>query len=174
MKKIRIFIFLLFCCFFILLSSCLSPFSKAAIDQANLDISFKKLRESPDSYIGMTTLLGGDIIQVDNKQEGTLLKIIQKRLDRKGYPRYEDITGGRFMVFVNDFLDPAVYRKGRKVTVIGEIRSKEVEKIGEVDYIYPLLHSRELYLWKEPAKEIEYYPYPIWHHGGLFFHRPVP
>ncbi len=151
MNKNKICLLWILFCFFILLSSCLSPFSKSTLEQVNLEISLKELRESTDSHEGLTMLLGGNIIEAHNKQEGTLLKIIQKRLDRRGHPCAEDITGGRFMVLVDDFLDPAIYREGRKVTIIGKIQEKQVEKIGEVDYIYPLLHAEEIYLWKEPA-----------------------
>jgi outer membrane lipoprotein len=112
-------------------------------------------------------LLGGEIIRTHNKQEGTTIEILQKRLNRWGRPKDEDDTGGRFLVFADRFLDPVVYSQGRRITVAGTVLGGHAEKIGEVDYVYPLLRAREIHLWQDRSRSVLVYPYPIWYQWDL-------
>jgi outer membrane lipoprotein len=69
---------------------------------------------------------------------------------------------GRYLVVVDRFLDPAIYRSGRDITVAGEVRGSEVHRLGEIDYRYPVIAASELYLWKKPLFPQAYpylYPY---------------
>lgn len=54
------------------------------------------------------------------------------------------------------FLDPFVYSVGRQVTVAGILAGKEVHPLGEISYTYPIVTSRELYLW--PVDDYFYLP----------------
>jgi len=54
---------------------------------------------------------------------------------------------GRFLVEVESFLDPAIYSAGRQITVAGVATGKEMRKLGQINYTYPVLTSKELYLW---------------------------
>jgi outer membrane lipoprotein len=38
-----------------------------------------------------------------------------------------------------------------KVTVVGSVFGKEVRPLGEIEYTYPIITKRELYIW--PAEE---------------------
>jgi outer membrane lipoprotein len=146
---------------------CSSPVSKSVRKELDPDISFDQLRELPASYQGRLVLLGGEIIRTNNKQEGTTIEILQKRLNRWGRPKDEDDTEGRFLVFAERFLDPVVYSKGRRITVAGTVLGGHKEKIGEVDYVYPLLRAREIHLWQDRSSSVLVYPYPIWYQWEL-------
>ena len=160
----RIFAFLLAVA---LTTGCSSPISKSVRNEIDSDISFLQLREQPASYEGRTVLLGGEIIRTHNEQQGTTIEILQKELDRWGCPKGEDETGGRFRVFTDHFLDPVVYSQGRRVTIAGTVAGGQVEKIGEVDYVYPLLLAREIHLWQDRPDSVIMYPYPVWYHWDL-------
>jgi len=146
---------------------CGSPVSKSVRKELDQDISFDQLRELPGSYEGRLVLLGGEIIRTHNKQGGTTIEILQKRLNRWGRPKDEDDTGGRFLVFAEHFLDPVVYSQGRRITVAGTVLGGHAEKIGEVDYVYPLLRAREIHLWQDRSSSVFVYPYPIWYQWEL-------
>ena len=88
-------------------------------------------------------LLGGDIIETENFPDKTLIIILQRPLDSKEKPSGEDKSKGRFIVSVPEFLDPAIYGQGRQITVAG----KEVRALDEIEYTYPIIDRRELYLW---------------------------
>jgi len=150
-----------------LTAGCSSPISKSVRKAVDPEISFGQLREQPAAYEGRLVLLGGVIIRTDNKQEGTMIEVLQKRLDRWSRPKEEDETGGRFRVFADRFLDPVVYSPGRRITVAGTVLGGHVEKIGEVDYVYPVLRAREIHLWQDRSRSVVLYPYPVWYYWNL-------
>jgi len=152
---------------FTLTVSCGAPVSKSVRKELDQNVSFDQLKEQPGSHEGKLVLLGGEIIRIHNKQEGTMIEILQKRLNRWGRPKDEDDTGGRFLVFADRFLDPVVYSQGRRITVAGTVLGGHTEKIGEVDYVYPLLRAREIHLWQDRSRSIFLYPYPIWYQWEL-------
>ena len=106
------------------------------------------------------------IVSSKNAREGTLLEILQKPSDRRGKPKDVDESGGRFLALYQGYLDVAIYRPGRKVTIGGEISGKRVLPLGEINYTYPLITVKEIYLWPE-EKEVNprelYWPCPWWH-----------
>ena len=59
------------------------------------------------------------------------------------------MSEGRFIIQTPGFLDPAIYSPGRKLTVAGTVAGKEVRPLGEIEYTYPIIEKRELYLWPE-------------------------
>ena len=150
-----------------LTAGCRSPISKSVRNEIDPEISFQQLREQPTSFEGRLVLLGGEIIRTHNKQEGTTIEVLQKDLDRWGRPKGKDETGGRFRVFADRFLDPVVYGQGRRVTIAGTVAGAQVEKIGEVDYVYPLLRAREIHLWQDRSRSVVIYPYPVWYQWDL-------
>jgi len=150
-----------------LTAGCSSPISKSVRTEIDPKISFQQLRDQPASYEGRTVLLGGEIIRTHNKPEGTTIEILQKELDRRGRPKGKDETGGRFRVFASGFLDPVVYCPGRRVTIAGAVAGCQVEKVGEVDYAYPLLGAREIHLWQDRPRSVVIYPYPVWYQWNL-------
>lgn len=80
-----------------------------------------------------------------------------------------DKSEGRYLVVVDRFLDPAIYRSGRDITVAGEVRGSEVRRLGEIDYRYPVIAASELYLWKKPLFP-QAYPY-LYHYGYPAYRR---
>jgi len=135
----------------LLLSSCAPPFSRAALDQVDRTITFKELRSDPGRYTGKWVMLGGSIVGVRNTKEVTLIEVLQRPMGRRGRPRDTDATEGRFIIASATFLDAAVYRAGRLITVIGEAAGVKVEPLGEIEYRYPVVSAKELRLWEPNA-----------------------
>lgn len=126
----------------------------------------------PAAYKGKLIIWGGEVISAINKKEGTWIEILQKPVDIQGRPRDIDYSEGRFLVLSPDYLDVAIYRKGRKVTVAGEIAGQETRLLGETEYLYPVILSRQVYLWPEEKKErlFPIYPYPYyWHYPWGYY-----
>jgi outer membrane lipoprotein len=113
-------------------------------------------------------MLGGDIVSIRNLTEGTLLEMLQKPLDATDRPLDTDQTEGRFMALCDGHLDPAVYSKGRQVTLAGLVLGTRTDTVGEITYVYPLLACLEVYLWPPMPDTRTLYPYGYWWPG----HRP--
>ncbi|MCY0966672.1 Slp family lipoprotein [Parathalassolituus penaei] len=126
---------------------------------------FKEVQANPDQYKGQTLVWGGQIVSVTNKDQSTVLEILQMPLWDTGKPRTErDLVGGRIHAHVPYFLDPEVYASGRLVSVRGTFAGIEAGKIGEHEYSFPTLDVNGIELWpKSQDPEVVYFmDYGFW------------
>lgn len=111
---------------------------------------------------------GGSILTVVNHTNDTEIEILAKKLGRYGKPVDGDDTQGRFLARVDGFLDPAIYARGRLLTVYGTIDSMVDRNVGEKPYRYPLLKVQSQYLW--PRELENNYPDPYGYYGPYGFY----
>lgn len=141
---------------FLFFTAC-TPFSRQALQQVNTEASFQQIQQDIDPFRGKTVLWGGVIINTDVRGNGTFIKVLETNLDYETMPVKLDNPNGRFIIYKSGFLDPAVYKQGRKITVIGTITGKEIDPVGSIKYAYPIVEAKDLYLWREMAAG-PYYP----------------
>ena len=129
-------------------------------------ITIHEVVKNPDAYKGKMVLWGGEVLRTVNKKEGTMIEILQLPLDRSDRPKDVDASEGRFLVLHPDYLDGAIYRQGREITVVGEVQGVKILPLGEIEYIYPFLKAKKIHLWElrpETIKVYHKYPlYPYW------------
>jgi outer membrane lipoprotein len=141
----------------ILLQGCL-PISKQLRAQADRTLTFRQVFQNPEAYKGKIVIWGGDVVETINQKDGTtLIVVLQRPLDWTEEPEFNR-SEGRFIIFVQGYVDPYVFRRGRRITVAGEIEGRKVMRLGELEYPYPLLLSKQIYLWGA----YYYYPYPYY------------
>lgn len=131
----------------LLLAGCTPVISRQVREQVRPDITFKEILNAPERYQGQMVILSGIIIDAKNTKEGTLFEILQSPAGFRGKPKDTDKSEGRFLVHNDSYLDLNIYTKGRSVTVAGQIEGKRVLPLGEAEYTYPLIRSKEIYLW---------------------------
>jgi outer membrane lipoprotein len=153
MKRLAVFGMIL-----VLVSGCVNVISRGVLHEVDREITFSALMKSPNAYQGRVALLGGIIVNTINKQEGTLLEVYQTRLDR-GRPVDTDRSEGRFLALYQGYLDSEIYKQGRKVTLAGTVQGEKVQQLGEIEYHYPYLIIKEIYLWQEEPP-VRYEPDP--------------
>ncbi len=140
---------LLFLIFTILcLAGCATVISSQSLSLVDRGISFGELRRDPQHYGGKFLLLGGGIAGVRNTSDGGELELVQFPTDENGEITDTASSGGRSIVKSSDFLDPALYRTGLLVTLVGEVQGKRTMLLDNVEYTYPVLAVREMHLWK--------------------------
>lgn len=139
------------CLVLLTLAACAPAISKNLQQQADSSLSFPVLAADPEAHRGRIVILGGVIAQTTPKPGQTELEIVQKPLDYFNEPKIGDDSQGRFLVIADRFLDPLIYRKDRRITVAGEVTGSEIRKLGDLDYRYPVISSRELKLWQPRA-----------------------
>ncbi len=111
-----------------------------------------------ESHRGMKVRWGGTVASVQNNQADSLVEVVGRNLDSQGYPLPGDTNLGRFMARVRGFIDPAIYKQGRSVTVAGTIEDKMTRNIGEHPYTYPVVRADNFYLWPNMANVYGRYP----------------
>ncbi|MCF8129815.1 MAG: Slp family lipoprotein [Deltaproteobacteria bacterium] len=136
----------------LLLSACATTIPSEALMGVDHSISFQNLRENPEAFTGKTVVLGGEVISTENQPGKTHLIILQHDLDGDMKPLDNDQSKGRFIVTVPEFMDPAIYAKGRRITAVGTVAGKETRQLNDIPYVYPVIMESYLYLW--PAEQI--------------------
>jgi outer membrane lipoprotein len=132
-------------------------------EQVVKELTLRVVLKDPEAYKGKTVLWSGVIISSVNVKEGTLIEVLQKPADMQGKPKDVDESEGRFLALYPGYLDVAIYNGGRKVTVAGEVQGKKIQRLGEIDYTYPLISAKEIHLWPVKKEDRVYYPCPYWH-----------
>ena len=157
---------------FLCLSACAHVISKDTLQQVNTELTFSALQKAPDEHKGKTVVLGGVIVGLANKREGSLLEVYQTAMDQQGKPVNLDSSAGRFFALYQGLLESEIYRKGRRVTLAGVVQGEKIMKLGEIDYRYPYIVIKEIHLWKE-EKPLRYEPYP-WGFWDPWWHPWYP
>jgi outer membrane lipoprotein len=135
------------------LQGCASVISKGTLQDADLNVTFEQLAGNPDAYIGKTVVFGGTVIRTENLTDKTKIFILQRPLEFRDKPTVKDLTKGRFILSTPDFLDPEIYQPGRKVTAAGTVKGKESHPLDGIEYTYPVIEKKELYLW--PIEDLQ-------------------
>jgi outer membrane lipoprotein len=127
-------------------------------------LSYKQASADPNSYKGTPVRWGGVIIEVENEENHTLVQVLSYPLDYSGRPQSTKQSEGRFVVKSTEFLDPAVYKKDREITVAGELEGDIERQIGKKTVRLPLLSSMALHMW--PVYLASPYGYGYGGYGG--------
>lgn len=154
---------------------------QALMEQVDQNLTLEKVQMVPGKYLNQSVLWGGRVLKVVNRPKGTLIEVLQIPLDSDLRPK-EDAgsSQGRFVVSMEGFLDPAVYARGRAVTVVGQVAGSVNAPVGQYKYTFVYLRGQEVKLWPrlypQPMPDVSFglgvefdpdYPPPYW--GGPFY-----
>ena len=90
---------------------------------------------------------GGQIVNVQNERDRTLVEVLALPLDSDGEPQNDQRPQGRFLVDKSGFLEPHEYAPGRLVEVRGRLKGFVDGKVGDSAYRYPVVVSERVKLW---------------------------
>ncbi len=170
MKSLKHYPALIILLLFIACSGCAHVISSDLRAQADVALTFSEVFKNPERYKGKIVVWGGEIIQTINQKDGTtIIEILQLQLDWEEEPKTDGPSGGRFLIQLNTFIDPHIYSQGREITVAGEILGSQTRAIGELQYRYPLLQCKQMYLWRT-----YYYRYPLDYYYPYYPFYPWP
>lgn len=147
-------------------------------DEQNL-VNYQQVAAEPAVVTNKAARWGGVIARVENQPDTTMLEVVHYPLRSYGRPVPSDQSVGRFRVYVDGFLDPMVYEKGRSMTFAGQVLGVENGLVGEHEYVFPTLHANGYYLWKEiqqvDVHAIDLWPYFYWrgHHYSPYYTRHI-
>jgi outer membrane lipoprotein len=147
------------------LMGCSYPISKQVREELTKDVTFPMVLKNPSAYEGDTVLWGGFIIETVNLKEGVEIFVLDTPLDHWEEPEAERYSRGRFIAKTAKFLDPAVYKAGKKITLAGKIAGAKTVPLGQTKYTYPVVSVIQLHLWKE-EHYYPYYYYPYYYPWG--------
>ena len=143
----------------LLLGGCVTAFPKEVTQTADRSITLAALRADPVAQVGKRVILGGEILTTRAKTGETEIEILGRKLNSDDSPDPSDRSDGRFLVRTAQFLDPAVYAQGRRVTILGTVRSAEQRTVGDAPYVFPAIDMERIRLWPNVRVADYYYPY---------------
>lgn len=140
-----------------------SPFPEALTRSVNRSLSLAEIRADPQAHVGARVILGGEILATTPKPGETEIDVLSRRLDSGEAPEQSDRSPGRFLARTPGFLDPAIYARGRRVTVLGTVSGVEERPVGELPYAYPVIGAEQIKLWPKEGAWVggEYPPVPL-------------
>jgi len=131
----------------LIFAGCAPVISDTALKGVDRNLTFAEIIKTPSQHKGAAVLLGGRVIGVSNRENITLVEVLQFPLSRGMRPRSRKGSKGRFILRVNGFLDPLVF-KGRLITTAGILGEPMTRPLGKAQYTYPVIESREFHIWK--------------------------
>jgi outer membrane lipoprotein len=156
------------------------PISKQYQSMASKDVNFTMVLANPDAYMGAIVIWGGRIVETTNTPQGSEIIVLETPLQGWEEPTSPEYSPGRFIAKSSDFLDPAIYKPGKKITIAGQVMGGEKQPLGTAEYTYPIVNIKQLYLWPTPKmyayEPMDYWPWWMdtgWVHNPNYWHYPA-
>lgn len=151
----------------LLLSGCAAVPDSIKVDERAPLIDYQQAASNPQGNADKTVRWGGVIAQVENLPDATMLEVVHYDLRSYGRPIVSDQSVGRFRVYVDGFLDPMVFERGRIVTFAGSLIGVEEGAVGEHKYLFPTIKSNGYHLWKD-IDQVEVSTIHLWPYQSHF------
>ncbi len=170
----------------LILAGCAPVLSRTYMQEGSRDVSFAELRDYPGRFKGRLFIMGGIIVRTKFTQEGSQIETVHVPVDAQGYFLERGRSEGRFLALLpgdRRTLDPAVFHRGRRITLAGSFVATRKGRIDEMEYEYPLFEIRQIYLWPREryvAPPLYYdpwfypYPYYYWEPWWSFYYYSAP
>lgn len=156
-------------CLAALCAGCSTPYKHsvppALAENIEPSLTFSQIKESPDTFKGKLTILGGQVLEAIRLKDSTQLTILQLPLINEQEPTTElTQSQGRFIAKQHEFLDPATVPPGTRITLVGEISGSVSQALDETTYTYPTVIVKHFKVWPDYPPGYDrygaYYPYP--------------
>ncbi|UVD99490.1 Slp family lipoprotein [Pectobacterium parvum] len=105
-----------------------------------------RVMNAPQIYVGQESRFGGRVVSIRNEANKTRLEIASMPLDSGAKPLLDMPSEGRFIAYVNCFLEPVDF-KDQLVTVVGPIVGTEQGAIGDKPYRYVVIDAQGYKRW---------------------------
>jgi outer membrane lipoprotein len=128
----------------LLLTACAST-PEFSTEGVNLDLQ----PSTAADQLGQKVIWGGTIIDIRNLADKTRLEVLSYPLTDTYRPQVKGSAKGRFIVEKAGYLEAREFRPGKVITVSGTLLSSQSGKIGDAEYLYPVVEAARLKLWKE-------------------------
>ncbi|MEZ8823363.1 Slp family lipoprotein [Vibrio amylolyticus] len=119
-----------------------------------------------DSDTKQQVRMGGVIADVTNLADKTRIVIVNLPINDSGKPDIKEKPNGRFVGYVDGFLEPLAYSKGQLISVIGQSNGTEDITVGEFEQTIPVMNVTGYHAWKIQERvvidEIRTYQYNCW------------
>lgn len=122
-----------------------APIYKAA--PGTLAATPSQVAQTPEQFSQGQVIWGGRVVGVHNLPDHSEIEILAYPLDSSQRPRFGAGASGRFIAIVPGYAEPMNYPGGAPITVDGQLAGTHVGKVGEADYVFPLVKTAQSHVW---------------------------
>lgn len=132
----------------VLLSACSTS---EKLDSSGIDLSITPQQAVSESTVLRNTqvLWGGVVVSSINLKDVTQFEILAYPLTSEQRPDTEQPATGRFLALQEGYLEISRYVQGSLMTISGSLQDKRSGRVGESDYIYPVIKIKQFHLWEK-------------------------
>ena len=107
-----------------------------------------QVAQSPEQYARGQVIWGGRVVAVNNLPDHSEIEILAYPLDSSQRPKFGGNTAsGRFIALLPGYAEPMNYPAGAPITVDGQLAGSRAGKVGEADYVFPLVQTAQSHVW---------------------------
>lgn len=106
-----------------------------------------QVAQSPERFANGNVIWGGRVVAVDNLADHSEIEVLAYPLDGSQRPKVGDSGNGRFIAVVKGFVEPMAYPNGALITVSGTLAGSRAGKVGEANYVFPLVNVTQSHIW---------------------------
>lgn len=122
-----------------------APIYKVA--PGTLAVTPMQVAQTPERYSQGQVIWGGRVVGVRNLPDHSEIEILAYPLDSSQRPRLNAGASGRFLAIVPGYAEPMNYPGGAPITINGQLAGSRAGKVGEADYVFPLVNVAQSHLW---------------------------
>jgi len=129
-----------------LLAAC-APAPLYKIDASTAAAAPSAVAATPERYAGQEIVWGGRIVDVHNFADHSEIELLGYPLDSSQRPQFDQTAAGRFIALMPGYIEGMDYPSGAPMTVLGHIEGARSGKVGEADYVFPLVRVEKSHHW---------------------------
>ncbi|HEY9513786.1 MAG TPA: Slp family lipoprotein [Rhodanobacter sp.] len=106
-----------------------------------------QVAQTPERFVNSEVIWGGRIVQVKNFADYSEIELLAYPLDSSQRPKANDSGNGRFIAVMSGYVEPLDYPPGALMTISGRLNGSRAGKVGEADYVFPLVSVAQSHVW---------------------------
>jgi len=122
-----------------------APIYKPAPDAVT--VAPYQVAQSPEQFASKQVIWGGRIVGVTNLADHSEVEILAYPLDKSQRPQANDSGNGRFVAVMPGYVESLDYPAGALMTVNGQLNGSRAGKVGQADYVFPLVQVNQSHVW---------------------------
>lgn len=112
-----------------------------------LDATPMQVAQTPERFARGQVIWGGRVVNVSNLPDHSEIEVLAYPLDSSQRPKLGAAANGRFIAIVPGYVEPMNYPAGTPITVNGQLGGSRAGKVGEADYVFPLVNVTQSHAW---------------------------
>lgn len=136
----------------ILLTACAPP-PIYKPDASTITVAPAQFAAAPEHYTTAQAIWGGRVVEVRNFPDHSEIELLDYPLDSSQRPRVDQPAGGRFIALMPGYVESMDFPPGALMTLRGTLEGTRTGKVGDADYVFPLLRVAQSHRWTPQEME---------------------